>query len=64
MKYSELESELRAAGCCVIRKGGNHLIWYSPITDKKFPLGHHGSKEVPPSTERSVRRLSGIDKTR
>ncbi|MBD5294867.1 MAG: type II toxin-antitoxin system HicA family toxin [Bacteroides sp.] len=63
MKYSELESELKDAGCRVIRKGGNHLIWYSPLTDKKFPLGHHGSKEVPPSTERSVRRLSGLKKS-
>lgn len=63
MKYSELEAELTAAGCWVVRKGGNHLIWYSPITDKKFPLGHHGSKEVPPPTERSVRRLSGVKKS-
>lgn len=62
MKYSELEAELKAAGCWVVRKGGNHLIWYSPLTDKKFPLGHHGSKEVPPPTERSVRRLAGVKK--
>lgn len=60
MKYSDLEVELKAAGCRVVRKGGNHLIWYSPITDKKFPLGHHGAKEVPSGTERSVRRLAGI----
>lgn len=62
MKYSELEAELLAAGCYVFRKGGNHPIWYSPITGKLFPLGHHGSKEVPPSTVRSVRRLSGVMK--
>lgn len=60
MKYSELEAALMAEGCWIVRKGGNHLIWFSPITGKKFPLGHHGSKEVPPSTERSVRRVSGI----
>ncbi|MBJ2197590.1 MAG: type II toxin-antitoxin system HicA family toxin, partial [Muribaculaceae bacterium] len=46
MKYSELEAELKAAGCFVVRKGGNHRIWFSPITEKKFPLGHHGAKEV------------------
>lgn len=63
MKYSELEAELTAAGCKVVRKGGNHLIWLSPITGKKFPLGHHGAKEVPPSTVRSVRRLAGIKKS-
>lgn len=62
MKYSELEAELSAAGCYVVRSGSRHLIWYSPLTGKKFPLGHHGSKEVPPPTERSVRRLSGVVK--
>lgn len=64
MKYSELEAELKAAGCYVFRKGGNHLIWYSPITGKFFPLGHHGSKEVPSPTERKVRRQSGVKKQR
>lgn len=63
MKYSELEAELTAAGCYVVRKGANHLIWYSPITDKKFPLGHHGAKEVPGSTVRSVRKASGLNKS-
>lgn len=62
MKYSELEAELKAAGCFVVRKGGNHRIWFSPITEKKFPLGHHGAKEVPPSTERNVRKVSGVKK--
>ena len=61
MKYSELEAELTAAGCSVVRKGGNHKIWFSPITGRKFPLGHHGSKEVPNSTERSVRRQAGLE---
>lgn len=60
MKYSELEAELSAAGCFVVRKGGNHLIWYSPITDLKFPLGHHGSKEVPTGTMKKVRRQAGV----
>ena len=60
MKYSELEAELTAAGCFVVRNGGNHRIWYSPITGKGFPLGHHGAKEVPPPTARSVRRAAGI----
>lgn len=60
MKYSELEAELTAAGCYIKRKGGNHLIWFSPLTGKLFPLGHHGPKEVPPSTARNVRKLAGI----
>ena len=64
MKYSELEAELKAAGCYLARKGGNHLIWFSPITGNYFPVGHHGSKEVPPGTDKSIRRQAGIDKRR
>ncbi|MCM1310828.1 MAG: type II toxin-antitoxin system HicA family toxin [Bacteroides sp.] len=60
MKYSELEAELKAAGCYVARKGGNHLLWFSPITGKLIPLGHHGSKEVPMPTARSVRKAAGL----
>lgn len=62
MKYSELEAELTAAGCFKARAGGNHNIWFSPITGKTFPLGHHGAKEVPPSTVRYVRRNAGLKK--
>ena len=64
MKYSELEAELSAAGCYVLRKGSNHLIWFSPITGNAFPLGHHGAKEIPAGTVHSVRRLSGVKKRR
>lgn len=62
MKYSEFEAELSAAGCYVIRSGGSHRIWFSPLTNSMFPLGHHGAKEVPNSTVRNVRRLSGVKK--
>lgn len=37
MKYSELIAALIAAGCYIARHGANHDIWYSPITQKKFP---------------------------
>lgn len=60
MKYNELTALLGAAGCYVVRKGGNHNIWYSPITGKKFPVARHGSKEVPNGTERSIKKLAGI----
>lgn len=30
MRYSELEKELKKAGCKVYREGANHSIWYSP----------------------------------
>ena len=60
MKYRQLKAELSAAGCYLIRHGGNHEIWYSPITGHRFPVPFHGSKEVPPIAERSIREQSGV----
>ena len=31
MKTSQLTKLLKAAGCSIVRHGGNHDIWYSPI---------------------------------
>ncbi|MGQ0486371.1 MAG: type II toxin-antitoxin system HicA family toxin [Hyphomicrobiales bacterium] len=34
-----LRDILRAAGCKMVRQGkGSHEIWYSPITDRNFPV--------------------------
>lgn len=60
MKYRQLKALLSAAGCYPVRQGGNHEIWYSPITDKIFPFPFHGGKEVPPGTERMIRKEAGI----
>ena len=35
----ELKRLLRAAGCTFARPGkGDHEIWFSPITDRRFPI--------------------------
>lgn len=60
MKYSELMAELKAAGCYLSTHGGNHDMWYSPITGRKFPVPRHQSHEIPKSTEKSIRKLAGI----
>lgn len=60
MKYRQLKAELSAAGCYLFRQGGNHEVWYSPITGKLFPVPSHGSKEVHSSTERNIRKQSGV----
>lgn len=61
MKYRELLADLSAAGCFFVRHGGNHDIWYSPITGKKFPVPRHGTgKEVPAITEKMIRREAGV----
>lgn len=62
MKYSKLISELIDAGCYLIRHGSRHDIWYSPITNKMFPIPRHDSKEVPNGTEKSIRTASGCKK--
>jgi len=59
MKYSELERRLRRSGCYII-DNGNHPIWYSPITKKKFQTGHHGTQEVKIGTLRKIIKDSGI----
>lgn len=61
MKFSELISELTIAGCYLVRHGKSHDVWYSPITNKMFPIGRHQSKEVPKGTERKIRQQSGVE---
>ena len=60
MKTSELIKLLKAAGCYIIRHGGNHDIWFSPITGNSFPVGRHQSKDVPKGTAGSIRKQAGI----
>lgn len=49
------------AGCKLIRHGANHDIWYSPITQKKFPVPRHFAKEVPTGTLKDIVRKSGVE---
>ena len=60
MKYSEIERKLKKAGCYFYRSGGNHQIWFSPITNKKFALSHHKSEEAPIVTVKSISNNSGV----
>lgn len=60
MKTSALTAELLAAGCYVVRRGGNHDIWYSPLTKTKAAVPRHPSKEIPPGTELKIRKLLGV----
>lgn len=39
MKKSELIKILKSHGCVFVRSGGNHDMWYSPITNRQFPIG-------------------------
>lgn len=48
----ELKQKLSAAGCSYERKGkGDHEIWYSPLTNRRFPVDNdiksrHTANEV------------------
>lgn len=60
MKTSELTKMLRKAGCYIKRHGSSHDIWYSPITDKSFPVGRHPSEEVKTGTANNILETAGL----
>lgn len=60
MKASEVKKKLKKAGCYKLREGKNHEIWYSPITNKKFPISRHDSEEMKPKTWDSIQKQSGL----
>lgn len=60
MKYSELKKLLKSHGCSFHHDGTNHEIWYSPITEKKFPVPRHNSQEVKNKTLNDILRQAGI----
>ena len=57
VRYSELEKELKKAGCKVYREGANH----SPVTGQKFPVSRHKTEEIPAGTLKSIRRAAGLE---
>lgn len=60
MRYSELEKELKKLGCSIVRQGANHTIWYSPVTNKMFPVSRHKTEEIPAGTLKSIKRDAGL----
>lgn len=61
MKYNELSRLLSSKGCRTVRQGGNHEIWYSPLTDKVFPMPRNQSQEVSKNTLNNILKQSGIE---
>lgn len=56
----KLKEILRAHGCRYERPGrGDHEIWYSPITDRRFPVDH---KILSRHTANAVLKQAGIPK--
>lgn len=61
MKYSELERQLKKAGCKLVDADGRHPTLYSPKTGKYFQTSHHKSEEVKPGTLKSIKSDAGIN---
>ena len=59
-KVSEKKRQLREIGCYKVAEGGNHEIWYSPVTGKRFPIPRHNTEELKKKTEQSINRASGL----
>lgn len=60
MKVSELVKEIKSIGCYFDHEGGNHEIWFSPVTGIKFPVPRHYSQELNKKIENSIRKQSGL----
>lgn len=60
MQYRELKRELKKIGCYKVGEGGRHEIWYSPITNQKFPVSRHNQQQVPSGTLKSIKAASGL----
>ncbi|MBX9682891.1 MAG: type II toxin-antitoxin system HicA family toxin [Hyphomicrobium sp.] len=57
----ELRDLLRAAGCFLFRQGkGDHEIWYSPLTGRKFVVD---SRIKSRHTANAVLKQAGLPKT-
>lgn len=59
MKRSELLKILKKNGCKLMQHGGNHDIYYSPITGKSFPVWRH-NKDIPSGTIKAIFKQAGI----
>jgi HicA toxin of bacterial toxin-antitoxin, len=56
----KLKEILRPHGCCFERSGkGDHDIWFSPITQRRFPVDQ---KILSRQTANAVLRQAGIEK--
>jgi predicted RNA binding protein YcfA (HicA-like mRNA interferase family) len=60
MTQNELKKRLREIGCKKVLESKRHEIWYSPITGKQFPVGRHGTEDVPKGTLSAIKSQSGL----
>jgi len=56
----KLRDILRSAGCIFVRQGrGDHEIWYSPVTNRRFTVDHNIKSR---HTANAVLKQAGLPK--
>ena len=60
MKQSELLKLLKASGIKMVQHGKRHDIYYSPITNKAFPVPRY-AKEIATGTLQSIKKDAGLE---
>ena len=60
MKYSELKKLLSKDGCYKTDEGSRHELWFSPKTNKTFPVGRHNTEDVPKGTLFAILKQAGL----
>ena len=60
MKISEMKKLLRKNGCYFVKELNGHEDWYSPITNKHFPIPRHNTKELGSGIESAIKKQAGI----
>lgn len=60
MKGSELKKLLKKQGCYLVGQYNGHEKWYSPLTEKCFPIPRHDSKDIKPKTAENILKAAGL----
>lgn len=60
MKCSELKKILKQNGCYKVSEGSNHEIWFSPVSEIKFPVGRHNNQDVRKGTCNAILKQAGL----
>lgn len=61
MTQAELRRLLEKNGCKLIRSGGRHDFYYSPITGREVMVGRHAKEEVRTGTLHKMLKDAGIE---
>ena len=64
MNYRQLTKRLRQLGCEFVRQAsGSHEIWWNPGNQHFTVIPHHGGRDLPAGTLRTILRQLGISPT-